>query len=283
MTPHACGSDQTRAKARGSASAQGNRSPLLFFALVFALSIPFWLIGAATDLQLMPGLSVSILMVFSPMAAALILVYRQNRAAGVTDLLRRCFDFRRIKAKRWYVPILLVMPGISVVVYALMRWMDLPLLEPQIAVLPTLLMFVAFFVGALGEELGWSGYVLDPLQDRWSALRAGVSLGLVAVIWHLVPLLQMQRSPAWIAWWCLYAMGARILIVWLYNNSGKSVFGVILFHATLNLSYVLFPVYGSHFDIRLGGLVTAFAAAMVIVFWGPGTLTRSAPAASDER
>lgn len=222
-------------------------------------------------------------MAVSPMAAALILGYRQNRAAGVTDLLRRSLDFRRIKAKRWYFPILLLMPGVSVVVYALMRCMDMPLPAAQISVLPALLMFFAFLVGALGEELGWSGYVLDPMQDQWSAWRAGVSLGLVAIIWHLAPMLLLQRAPAWIAWWCLYVMGARILIVWLYNNTGKSVFGVTLFHATLNLSYMLFPVYGSHFDMRLGGLVTAFAAAMVIVLWGPETLTRYTHAGSDER
>jgi uncharacterized protein len=274
MKPRAAGPHRARAEARGNASARGKRSPLKFFALVLVLSIPFWLIGAVTDLQLMPGLSVSALMVFCPMAAALIIVYRENGTDGAADLLRRSFDFKRIKAKRWYVPILLLMPGVSVVVYALMRWMDMPLPAPQIPVLPGSLMFVAFFVGALGEELGWSGYVLDPMQDRWSALRAGVTLGLVAVIWHLVPLLLLHRSAAWIAWWCLYAMAARILIVWLYNNTGKSVFSAALFHATLNLSYMLFPVYGSHYDMRLGGLVMAFAAVMVTVVWGPGTLTR---------
>ena len=272
-----------RAEAHGNARAQGSRSPLKFFALVLVLSVPLWLIGAATDLQVMPGLPASTLMAFSPMAAALILVFPQNRVAGVIALLKRSLDFRRIKAKRWYVPILLLMPGVSVVVYWLMRWMDMPLPVPQIELVPALLMFLAFFVGALGEELGWSGYVLDPLQDRWGALRAGLWLGLVAIIWHLVPLLLLQRSPAWIAWWCLYALGARILIVWLYNNTGRSVFAVALFHATLNLSYMLFPVYGSHFDIRLGGLVTAFAAAMVIVLWGPRTLTRDTHAGSGAR
>jgi hypothetical protein len=95
----------------------------------------------------------------------------------------------------------------------------------------------------------------------------------IAVIWHLAPLLLMQRASAWIAYWCGYVMGSRILIVWLYNNTGKSVFAVTLFQATLNLSYMLFPVYGSHFDMRLGGLITAFAAAVVIFLWGPGTLT----------
>ena len=275
--------DRLRKDPCPSASARRHRSLTKYFLLVFALSIPFWLIGAATDLQLMPGLSASALMAFSPMVAALILVYRENKTRGVTELLRRSFDFRRIKAKRWYVPVLLLMPGVSVVVYGLMRWMDMPLPTPQIPAQPALLMFFAFFVGALGEELGWSGYILDPMQDRWSAWRAGTALGVVAIVWHLVPLLLLHRSPTWIAWWCLYVVAARILIVWLYNNTGKSVFAVALFHATLNLSFMLFPIYGSHFDMRLGGLVMAFAAAMVSVVWGPRTLTRQRHAGSGAR
>ena len=250
------------------------RSPLKFFALVIGLSVPFWLLGVATDVQLMPGLSVSVLMAFCPAAAALIFVHRENKAEGITALRRRSLDFRRITARRWYVPILLLMPSISIVAYGLMRWMGMPLPAPQISVLPTMLMSVAFFTGAVGEELGWSGYALEPMLDRWSALRAGVTLGVVAVVWHLVPLILLHRSPMWIAWWCLYAVASRVLIVWLYNNTGGSVFAVAVFHATLNLSYMLFPINGSYFDMRLGGMLTAFAATAVTVIWGPSTLTR---------
>ena len=273
MKPRTARPGLTRNQSAANPDAFRNRSPLAFFALVFALSLPFWLMGAATDLLLMPGLSASALMAFSPMAAALILVYREHKAAGVMELLARSLDFKRIKAKRWYVPIFLLMPGVSVVVYGLMHWMGMPLPAPQVSLVPALPMFLAFFAGALGEELGWSGYVLDPMQARWGALRAGVTLGLVAIMWHLVPLL-LHRPPAWIAWWCLYAVAARVLIVWLYNNTAKSVFAVALFHATLNLSYMLFPIYGSHFDMRLAGLVMAFAAAVVTVVWGPRTLAR---------
>jgi len=59
-------------------------------------------------------------------------------------------------------------------------------------------MFLAFFPGALGEELGWSGYATDPVQDWRGALGAGVLLGLVWAVYHYVPLLQAHRSPAWI-------------------------------------------------------------------------------------
>ncbi len=250
------------------------RSPLTFFALVFGLSVPFWLLDAATDLRLMPGLSVSALMTFCPMVAAVILVYRGRKTAGVSELLRRSFDFKRIKAKRWYAPILLLLAGVHLAVYALMRWLDMPMPAPQIGILAAALLLLAFFIGALGEELGWSGYATDPLQDRWNALQTGVLLGLVGALWHLVPLLLMDRSPTWIAWWFLYIVAARILIVWIYNNTGKSVFAVALFHATLNLSWMLFPVNGSHFDMRLGGLGMLFTAVVVTLVWGPATLAR---------
>jgi membrane protease YdiL (CAAX protease family) len=252
--------------------------PLPFFGLVFALSLPFWLIGAASDRQLMPGLSVSALMTFCPMTAALMLVYRERGTAGVTELLKRSFDFRRIQALVWLAPVLLLMPGVDGVVYALMRWTEMPLasLPPPTAraLAASVMMFLAFFVGALGEELGWSGYVLAPLLTRWNALQASLILGLVGVAWHLVPLLLVHRPLAWIAGWCLYALAARLLMVWLYLNTGRSVFAAALFHATLNLAFMLFPVDGSHFDMRVGGWVMAGAAAIVVTFWGPKTLMR---------
>jgi membrane protease YdiL (CAAX protease family) len=250
------------------------RSPLEFFGLVLTLSVPFWMIGAATNRQLMPGLSVSALMAFCPMTAALILVHRERGIARVKQLLKRSFDCRRIKALVWLLPLLLLMPGVSFVVYGLMRWTDMPVPVMQLAIANSLWMLLAFFIGALGEELGWSGYILEPLQERWHALQASLILGGVGVAWHLVPLLLVHRPLAWIAWWCLYAMAARLLTVWLYNNTGRSVFAASVFHATLNLTYMLFPVYGSHFDMRIGGLVMAGVAVLVVVVWGPKSLTR---------
>ena len=241
---------------------------LVFFLLVFVLSLPFWLLGEVTDLQLIPGLSVSALMGFNPMLAALILVYRDKGATGTLALLRRSFDFKRIKSKCWLVPTLLLMPSVSLIVYGVMRWTNMPMPPAQFQLIPALLMFAAFFIGALGEELGWSGYATEPMQERWGALGAGLLLGLVGIAWHLIPLLSMGRSAPWIAWWCLYALTFRIFTVWIYNNTGKSVFAAALFHATLNLAYVLFPVEGSHFDMRLASLAMAGVALAVIAVWG---------------
>jgi CAAX protease family protein len=251
------------------------RSPLRFFLLVFALSLPFFFAGAFTTFQLLPGIPVTALIaVFCPATAAVILVCLESRTAGVRELLKRSFDFKRIRAKTWYAPIVLLAPGFAVLQYGLIRWMGVPLPVPRIPVVATLGMSLAMFVAALGEELGWSGYVIDPMQDRWGALPASILLGLVWAIWHFVPLVQVHRSPVWIAWWCLGTVAARVLIVWLYNNTGKSVFAAAVLHTMMNVSWQLFPIHGSYFDQRVNGVITALAAAVVVVVWGPRTLAR---------
>jgi membrane protease YdiL (CAAX protease family) len=251
-----------------------SRSPLNFFLLVSALSIPFWSAGIVTSLQLLPGLPVSALSFICPAVAAAILMHRESGRAGIIELLKRSFDYDRVKAKVWYVPIVLLIPGANFLAYGLMRLIGLPLPSPEFPSLMAPVLFFALFIAALGEELGWSGYVTDRMQNRWSALQTAILLGLLWAAWHIVPLLQVHRSPAWIAWWSLYTVASRVLMVWLYNNTGKSVFAEALYHAISNLSWQLFPNSGSHWNPYITGLIVAFIAVVVTVVWGPRTLSR---------
>src|SRR5687767_7937433 len=147
-----------------------DRSPLAFFVLVFMLSVPFWAVGAATGHQLTPDLPVSSFIWVCPVIAASLLVYRENGTAGVTALLRRSVDYARIRVKVWYVPTVLLLPGIYAATYGVMRLVGLPLPLVQFPVPTALGWFLAYFVAGQCEELGWSGYALDPLQARWTAL-----------------------------------------------------------------------------------------------------------------
>ena len=201
-------------------------------------------------------------------------MYGENKTAGVIALLKRSFDYDRIRSKVWYAPVLLLMPGVMILSYGLMRLMGVPLPTPRFPVLAALAMFLAFFIAALGEELGWSGYVTDPMQDRLGALRASIVLGLVWAAWHVVPLTQAHRSAAWIAWWSVGTVAARVLIVWLYNNTGKSVFAAALFHTTVNVTWQLFPIHGSFYNPRVTGLTMTCVATIVAIIWGPRTLAR---------
>ena len=164
------------------------------------------------------------------------------------------------------------MPAISLLTYGMMRLTGMPIPVRQFSLPAALAMFPAFYLAALGEELGWSGYVIDPLQERWDALRGSALVGVVWAVWHYVPLIQVHRSTTWIAWWSIYTVALRVLIVWLYNNTGRSVFASTLFHAFSNVSSV---AYSSCYDPRITGLIVAFVATLVVLVWGPRTLVRT--------
>jgi len=250
-----------------------DRPLLAYVGLVFALAIPFWLVAAWTSAQLLPGLPVSALMVVCPLIAASLLVFRSSGTAGVKALLRRAADVQRIAPPIWYLPIVLLMPAVTAMSYGAMRLLGMPLPAPHISLLTALVLFLAFVVAAGGEEIGWSGYATDPMLARSSALQAGILLGIVWAVWHLIPLAQAGRSPGWIAGWCASTVAIRVLIVWLYSNTG-SVFATILTHAMGNLSMFLFPNDGSAYDPRVAGALLAVVAAIVTVIWGPRTLAR---------
>jgi hypothetical protein len=73
--------------------------------------------------QMPSSLPISALTAFCPMMAALILTYRENGSSGAKELLKRSFDYKRIRRKIWYVPIFFLMPVIMALGYGWMKVM----------------------------------------------------------------------------------------------------------------------------------------------------------------
>lgn len=252
-----------------------SRSLVQFFVLAIALVVPFWLIGGLVDLDLLPGVPLAGLAFFCPAAAAAILVYRKRGCGGVIDLLRRSFDLNRIRHKAWYAPVLLLMPAVMLVSYGVIRLSGVAIPPPKITFVITLALCLALVIAAVGEEIGWSGYAIDPLQVRWGALLASIGLGLFWAAYHWPGLIEAHRSLDWIAWWSLGTVAARVIIVWIYNNTGKSVAAAALLHMTINLTWQLFPVNGSFYDPRVTSWILALVAVGVTLVWGSRTLSRN--------
>ena len=253
----------TRHSRPATGSAPPTGSPSRFFALLFLITVPVY------ALRLVPPFS--LLMVPNPLIAASILTYREAGADGVRRLLGRAFDYRRITRKRWYLPILLLVPLVTILSYVWMRLAGAPGGDLHAPVLLLPVYFLVFFVLAIGEEAGWSGYALDPLQDRWGALPAGIVLGTAWALWHLVPY-ALANPPLWVAGQCATTVLLRVLMVWLYNNTGRSVFGMVVFHAMTNMGSV--PDYGFPYDPVRASVILAAVAAVVVLLWGLRTLAR---------
>jgi hypothetical protein len=262
-------------------STLSNKSPLKFFLMVFALNIPLWVIGTIVKVKGLP-LDVPVtdfIAAFTPLIAACILVYKEEGTIGTKTLLKRIFDFSRIRQKIWYLPVIFLMPIVYLLIYGVMQLFRLPLpVEVEIPFLKNAVISVAFFILATGEEVGWSGYAVDTLQERWSALTTAITIGLVWAIGHYPSIIQQGGDFILILWATLGTVAMRILIVWLYNNTGKSVFVCILFHTIANIGRILFLKDQTHNplvdypDIHYSIIV--IAAVIVIFLWGSKTLAR---------
>ncbi len=265
-------------EARSGESMTGHRSPLLFFALTLLLAAPFWALGAVAGQSLPQGigmkLPISSLMVVSPVAAAIILIYREERLAGVKRLLRRTFDLKSIRPRIWFAPILLLMPVITALSYGVMRLMGIPLPDLNIPWISIPILLVVYFVAAFGEEVGWMGYAIDPLQQRWTALGASIIVGSVGALWHIPAFIQVGDAPGWIVAQCVVLIATRTLMVWIYNNAGRSLLAAIIVHDLMNLSDAIAPNYASSYAPVVIGGVTVILAVIITGLWGTRTLAR---------
>jgi membrane protease YdiL (CAAX protease family) len=252
----ACSSQTQEEQARAGAGP--------FFALTLGLAVPFWLLGALAPHDIMPGLPISALMVICPAAAAFALKARKGKKA-LAALAARAWDFARVRNPIWFFVALAAMPAASVLMMGASLALGVSVPAPEWNLAQVLALSALFFAAAMLEELGWSGYVLDPLAARRGDVGAALLIGLVWVIFHLPALAQAERSLQWIAWWSLGAIAIRVIMVWLYMGAGRSVFVVALFHMSQNVSWQLYPVRGSYYDPLLFAIIVSAAALTVVV------------------
>ena len=236
------------------------RIPWSFVLLLLALSLPFWVAAARTRRSLAPGLPVSALMAVCPAIAAVLLSGWQGGAVAVRALLREPLDYWKVQDPRWFVVALALKPAVMVVSYALMRWTGMTVPSPHLTIVLVAATFAVFFIAAVAEEIGWTAYLTDRMTRCSQMLPAAIAVGIVWAAWHLVPLSQANRSPVWIAWHALETVASRVLIVWLYDSNQRCVFLAVLYHASDNVSWLLFPEWGSHYSPGITGPISAAVA-----------------------
>ncbi len=222
---------------------------------------------------------IDIVTAFIPIIAGCILIYKEEGKSGVYKLFKRIFDYSRITKKIWYVPIILLPFLMYLLIYLVIRILGLSLpSEFHISFLSIPVLFILFFVGSVAEETGYMGYAVEPMQERFGALAGSILIGIPWAVWHYPSIIQQGHGLTFIAWATLGTVAVRILIVWIYNNTGKSLFACILFHTMLNLGRPLFPKDEMHNPLvdypEIHYSLIAIVAVIVVILWGSKTLTR---------
>jgi membrane protease YdiL (CAAX protease family) len=216
-----------------------------YFGLAFALSWCGALAVAAPHLlrheplPKMTGIAMFPAMLLGPCVSGLVMTYLVDGSRGVRRLFFRIFSLRF--SKRWLLVLLLPPTLVLGVLLVLARFVS-----P--AYFPNLFLFGAFFgvPAALLEEIGWSGFAFPKMRSKMNAWNAAVLLGLLWSLWHL-PVIDFlgvasphgaYLLPFFLAF-TLAMTAVRVLISWLYTNTGSILLAQLL-HIASTGSLVIF-------------------------------------------
>lgn len=262
-----------------STRASDGRSVFRFVLLLFELCVPVWVLGALFDIELFPGFKLFQAGLAMPMVASLILTYEERRWPGIAALLRRTGDVARIKPRIWFLPILFVFPSLGLINYWILRLGGADIAAPTFSPVVFLGYSTVFFM-TYAEELGLTGYAVDPMQERHGALVTGIILGLVWAGYHIPGfVISGYYTAAWIFWHAVYTVASRVLFVWIYNNSGRSLFSMALCHWSFGLFWSLWPQDNLQKAVpfyrpEITAAVAVLYVLVVVYLWGPRTLAQ---------
>lgn len=218
--------------------------PWIFFLATYAWAWSFfgiaYLLGISGETGGILGATIIFLALSAPTVIALIFVALVLNKEGRQDYWRRIIDYKRISIK-WYFLTILLVPAISILAAKLSGYWNVYSFANKI---PSLLLAILVIpLVPTIEELGWRGYVLDRLQEKYSALTSSLILGIFWGFWHL-PVFFLPGSALSVislgshAFW-LYMVNLIALSVcftWIYNNTGRSTLSAIIFHIMLEFS-----------------------------------------------
>ena len=208
-----------------------------------------------------PFLFLYLITVAGPIISGVLLTGLYHGKKGYQDLFSRLFKWR-IPVK-WYAIALLIFP-LTVFLPLLILSLFSPVFMPGIFDtgthpiasafgLPggdkgTLVLFV-FILGLFNgfvEEVGWTGFVTPLLSLKQNIIKAGINLGIMWGLWHLLSNYLGSDSGAEGVSLLLYLLimlfsflpPFRILMIWVYRPTGSLLLAVLM-HASLNMFWML--------------------------------------------
>ena len=225
------------------------RHPVVsFFVLAYGLSWAYWIPLALSGVRTAPGSSTTHEPgLLGPALAAFIITGLTEGRSGVTAFAKRLVLVSR-PTSRFLIYSLspLMFLALAIVVGLVMRAPLPPLSEfamysglPPLG-LPAVLLLVLLFNG-FGEETGWRGFALEPLQRRYGPVAGTLILAALWAGWHtpaffIVETYRTMTVPMIIGGFGLGICAGAIVLSRIAQRTDGSVLAAALWHALYNMT-----------------------------------------------
>ncbi len=204
--------------------------------------------------------------VWSPTIIALILMLSMKGAAGAREEIRARLSYRR-GSGQWLVLAGIVPPFATLIAVFTARAAGdggpfIPS-APQILVM----LVLQLVTGAVGEELGWRGFLLPRLGKPFSQMTAAWEMAILWSLWHVAafffpgtPHHDLMPPISSLLFTALFGF----FLAFVFNRTGESVLATILAHLSLNITMGIGGVQLSSI-VFWGTLVGIFGALALLI------------------
>jgi uncharacterized protein len=210
----------------------------LFLGLVFGVTWPLifrWRPPVAPE-SVWAFLAPLLPVFWAPTVIALVLIGSTEGARGLRRELRARLLYTR-GTLRWFV-IAGAVPAIAVAIAVASGRAagHGASFIPLTAVLP--MIGVQVITGAVGEELGWRGFLLPRLGRRIGRMQAAFAMAILWSIWHVPAFFtpgmphQVMPMPLTLAFIALFGL----FMAFVFDRTGGSVLATVLAHLSLNIA-----------------------------------------------
>lgn len=218
---------------------------LIFFVFAYAIAWSVILVVAgskgfrADRLQLTDIMLMFVAMLLGPSLAGIILTVVTEGKNGLRSLFSRMSHWK--VSLRWYAVVLLFPVLIMAVLMILTAFVS-PVFAPSFTAMGIVIgLTVGFF-----EEIGWTGFALPRLQLKYSALASGMLLGMLWGFWHTLADYFGNSASLGAVWLPYFLFGfvaamtaTRVLITWVYNNTGSVLLAQLMHASSTGFLYAL--------------------------------------------
>ena len=259
-----------------------------FLVIAFVFSWMIWGLGVVlsyssdADLPLWIVLPIIIIGAFGPFVGSVWCTYKSGGREEVKTFLKRGIKIKEIPGWIWMAIFLIPICTMLVTIYIVnLVYAEGGLSLTGIFILPFYIILM-YLGGSLQEEYGWRGFALDRLQAKWNALFSSIVLGFIWASWHL-PLFYIKgahQQNMHMGLFFISTIMIAIIMTWLHNNSNSNIFVAMTFHSIGNAIIIIAETEGvGRAAMKAGEMYHVIAqiviALLIVIIWGPKTLTRS--------
>lgn len=251
---------------------------LLTYILTWSIEIPMTLTKHGyTAINISKGLQT--ICTLSPGIVAILLTGIYFGKNSLKSLFKAIVKWR-VKFK-WYLIIIILgiaLCGLSLLIF---NWITGQSILPDQPY-----NFVFYFIlilplSAFWEEIGWRGFLLPVLQEKYTAIKSSLIIGFVWGLWHLPIYLAINPyGDKTIIYWLMMFIGCfalSIIATYLYNSTKSSLLICILFHNAINTSAAYFygNIKGEELRPLLIWILLLIVSAAIIFLKTKGSLNEN--------